>query len=166
MIKNINNFLDKYNISINIVNNILYMDIQNHINNTKFNLIISHQDLIHLDINNIDILYLYLQKCFIKANNYNIYFYEHSTELVIEIICIDDDFIEKNFKLYLKYYNDYYEKIIEKQDIDDKLQNKDMVQNNNCDIVDIKHNYFINTIYEYFYNIVYVLNFLCINDDI
>jgi hypothetical protein len=101
MIKTINNFNDKYNISINIVNDILYLDIQNHIDNTKFNLIISHTDLILLGINNINILHLYLLKCFTKVNNYNVYFYEHSTELILVVFFIDDEdhieeYIEKN----------------------------------------------------------------------
>ena len=156
MIKNINNFLDKYNISINIVNNILYLDIQNYINKTKFNLIVNHKDLITLDINNIDILYLYLQKCFVKAKNYNICFYEHSTELIMEVFYIYE-YVEKKFKLCLKYYNDYYE----------KLQNKEEItKTNTFNTIDIKDNYFVNKIYEYFYNIVYVLKFLCIDDDI
>ena len=97
----------------------------------------------------------------------NIYFYENSTELIMEVFYIDgDEYVEKKFKLYLKYYNDYYEKIIEKQDIYEKLKNKEITKINTCNTVDVKDNYFINKIYEYFYNIVYVLKFLCIDDDI
>ena len=124
MVKKINNFNDKYNISINVANNVLYLDIYNHMDNTKFNLKFNTLDLKLIDIANIDILYIYLLKCFIKVINYNIRFYEHSTELILEIDYIDEtEYIEKYFKLYLTYYNDYYEKLIEEYDKKKLLKN-------------------------------------------
>ena len=162
MVEKINNFNDKYNISINIVNEILYLDINNHINNTNFNLIFNSIDLKNIDIHNINTLYLCLLKCFVKANNYNIFFYEHSTELIIDISFIDDDeYTEKSFKLYLTYYNDYYEKIIEKYNRDDLLK-KSEIKNNDDNV--ISENYF-SDLYNYFFNIVYFLKILCIDDN-
>ena len=90
-INNFNNFNDKYNISINVINEILYMDIHNNVCNKNFYLIFNSIDLKYININNIDILYSYLLKCFNKENNYIIYFYEYSTELIIKISFINDD---------------------------------------------------------------------------
>ena len=173
MIEKINNFNDTYNISINIVNDILYLDIQNYIKNTKFNLIINDVNLKEININNIKILHFYLFKCFIKEKNFNISFYEHSNELIIEVIFIDDDYTENFFKLYLKYYNDYNEKIIENDNICDLLKkyeiNNDNDDDNNNNNNDNDNNYiskeYIPSLYNYFYNILYILKIFCIDDD-
>ena len=141
MVEKINNFNNKYNITINVSNNILYLNIINHTYNTKFNLIFNSTDLKLIDINNINILYICLLKCFNKVNNYNIYFYEQSTELILEIDYIDEiEYIEKYFKLYLTYYNDYYEKLMEEYDKQDLLKNNDTGSNINRNYDIFKYN--------------------------
>ena len=155
-INNFNNFNDKYNISINVINEILYMDIHNNVCNKNFYLIFNSIDLKYININNIDILYSYLLKCFNKENNYIIYFYEYSTELIIKISFINDDnYMEKNFKLYLTYYNNYYEKYNKHNLLTIYEINNNKHSKNN-----------ISAIYNYYDNITHLLKIFCISDDI
>jgi hypothetical protein len=161
MIKTINNFDNTYNILINIVNDTLYLDINNHITNIKFNLFFNTIDLKKIDINNIDILYQCLQNCFIKANNHNISFLESSNELIMDVSYIDEDYFENDFKLYLTCYKEYCEKNIETHNITIVSEKYEI---DNTPDNDIPKNYLIN-IYDYFSDIVYLLKFLCIDDN-
>ena len=151
MMENYNHFNNMYNIRLNIKNEIIYLEIYNFIAQKRYNTIINNLNLIEFQISNINILYEYLKKCFMKEMNYILTMYETESNLLIAIKLINDEYITISFELSLELHKQNYDDIIESN-----------IKYNYANTLNIP----TNNVSTYFCNINNFLEFLCIKDDV